>query len=258
MLREAEVGDERTPVGGEEDVLGLEVPVDDAALVRLAEGGREGLPELEGRRRSERSPREPRAERPARDERHDEVGPRGRVARVDEGHETLGLGERGEEPPLAVEPLARRGVEPREHLDRHVAALGRARAEDGPHASLSEREEVAVLPEVHRPEDGTACPPGKENGAARGGRSVHWGGTTMMRGDARGEHPSKESAGSPRGGAPRAQLIVICRGFAWSRFGRTTLRTPSSSLASIREASTVPGSVRLREKLPVQRSVRRK
>src|SRR5581483_9798178 len=61
------------------------------------------------------------------------------VAGVDERHEALGLAERHEEPPLALEALAQVGPGEREQdLDGDGLAVRGARLEDAPHAAAAD------------------------------------------------------------------------------------------------------------------------
>ena len=107
---DAEVGDEGGAVGGEEQVLGLDVAVDHAVPVRVLEraGGLGGDPE----RRIDRQlplPPEPVTERLALDERHGEPQPAGALARVEHGEDVRML-QPGGQLDLPLEPLgAERG-----------------------------------------------------------------------------------------------------------------------------------------------------
>src|SRR5205823_14076867 len=101
VLRETEVGDQRTAVLGEEHVLRLEVAVDDPARVRSPGRRRERLDEARRRARREPRGRDPLPQRAARQEGHDEVRAVRGVALVEDGHEAVRLAERREEPALA-------------------------------------------------------------------------------------------------------------------------------------------------------------
>ena len=74
LLGEAEVEDLRAAVLREDDVLGLEVPVDDPAFVRRRETARDLHAELHGLADRQGSRRDPLAQRLAVHELHDEDG----------------------------------------------------------------------------------------------------------------------------------------------------------------------------------------
>ena len=86
VLRQAEVGDERSSVGAEEDVLGLQVPVDDPVLVERGERRGDLADEGERLARRERlALAEVRPERATPGELEHEVRSPGRDARVEQG-----------------------------------------------------------------------------------------------------------------------------------------------------------------------------
>ena len=124
-LGQPQVGHERLPVGGEEDVLRLEVAVDDPPRVGPAQ--RLGQPGGEPRRLLDRQrpPAELVTERATAHEGHDEVRPLRRLAVVEERDEALGEPERGLELALAREALDRLPARLAQELDRHVAPVGR-------------------------------------------------------------------------------------------------------------------------------------
>jgi hypothetical protein len=103
VLREPEVRDERSARGREENVLGLHVAVDDPLRVGGSEGGREPSSDGEGLLDPQRPLLEARPEGAAGDEGHDEPGPLGRGAGIEESDEPLLLSERCEEPSLPLE-----------------------------------------------------------------------------------------------------------------------------------------------------------
>ena len=76
QLRQAEVEDLDPAVAGEEHVLGLQVAVDDALLVRGGEAARDLERVVERLARRERARREPVAQRLALEQLRDDVGRR--------------------------------------------------------------------------------------------------------------------------------------------------------------------------------------
>ena len=103
--RDAEVGDEGGAVGGEEQVLGLDVAVDHAVPVRVLErpGGLGGDPERPVHRQLPLPP-EPIPQRLALDERHGEPELAGGLARVVDSQD-VGVLQPGGELDLALEAL---------------------------------------------------------------------------------------------------------------------------------------------------------
>jgi hypothetical protein len=150
VLREAEVRDERTVPGVEEDVLGLEVPVHDPERVGPSERARERAPERDRLLDPERALLDPGAERPARQERHDEVGALGRAHGVEERHEAVHLAQLCLEPPLAFEAREGLRVVLREELDRDgLRGPGDAGAVDDAHAAAADLALELVDAEPH-------------------------------------------------------------------------------------------------------------
>jgi hypothetical protein len=150
VLRQAEVRDQRPPVGREQDVLRLQVPVDDPARVGAARRAREPLEERGRLARGQRPSLEARPQGPAGDERHDEERPLGRAPHVEQRHEAVGLAERGQQPPLALEARqAGAGPGAQEELDRHVAPVGPASAVHGAHAAAADLAQERVATELH-------------------------------------------------------------------------------------------------------------
>src|SRR5262249_19830979 len=135
VLRETEVGDEHLPVVREEDVLGLQVPVDDPSLVRPAERPREGPPELQGLLDSERASPEPLAESAPSEERHDKVRPPLVLSGVEERHESVARREQAEETPLPREAGEPVSLDPLEQLERDLLPGRRAGPVDRAHAA---------------------------------------------------------------------------------------------------------------------------
>ncbi len=138
MLPQTEVGDEGPPLGREQDVLGLQVAVDYAPLVRPRERRREAPPERERLLDRPGSLPEPLPERSSRDDRHDEERAVRRLSGVEERHEPVARRERSEEAPLPLEASEPLLVEPVEDLDRHLLPGRSARAEDGPCSAVAE------------------------------------------------------------------------------------------------------------------------
>jgi hypothetical protein len=122
-LGEAEVEDLDLPVGGELDVRGLQVAVDDARAVRLLEGLRDLLRDLDGLVDGDRPPPEALLEVLALDQLQREEGlPLGLLEPVDGGD--VGVVEGGEEVGLALEAGEALGVLHDlggQHLDGHFA-----------------------------------------------------------------------------------------------------------------------------------------
>ncbi len=149
-LGEAEVEHLHRAVAGELDVGGLQVAVDDTALV----GVLEGLGDLAGDRQRlverQRAARQPIGQGRALDQLHDqEAERRGRVRRL-EGveHGDARVVERGQDLGLALEaaqPVGVGGDRLGQHLDRHLAVEPRvARPVDLAHAAGAERGEDFV------------------------------------------------------------------------------------------------------------------
>ncbi len=151
LLREAEVGDERSAAGVDEDVRGLEVAVEHAAPVRVVHGSRDEREEGDARARVPGEPREPILEGSARDELHAEPGPPLVLAELVDGHDPRVVEARGGGgfEPEALElgcARERRG----QHLERDLAPeLRVASAVDDPHAAAGDLREHLVL--AHAP-----------------------------------------------------------------------------------------------------------
>ncbi len=144
--REPEVADPYPTVATDEDVGGLEVAMDDPLRMRGVQAGRRV-----GEHRDHISPGalgrcEPAREIDAVDELHHHEHPGGavleRVAADVEHLHDVGMGQPGERPRLAGEPLGARGGGPLHQLDRDVAAeLGVVRP---PHLAHRTRAEDAI------------------------------------------------------------------------------------------------------------------
>src|SRR5205085_6232901 len=72
-----------------------------------------------------------------------------RLARVEERHESLGLAERREEPPLALEAGEALLVDSPQQLERDFAAVGRARVVDDPRAAAADLGQELVGADSH-------------------------------------------------------------------------------------------------------------
>ena len=145
--RDAEIGDERVSAG-EQNVLGLDVAVDDALLVRIAkrvvhlEGDRDRV--FDGQHSLAIQAI---AQRLALHERHHIVEQIAGDARVEQPEDVGMLQLRGESD-LALEPLAaeRRGELRHEHLDRDFAiVLDVVREIDGGHSATTKLADNIVL-----------------------------------------------------------------------------------------------------------------
>jgi len=154
---------------GEHHVPGLQVPVDDPVLVGRLHLRRDLPGDFDGILEREGAPGEPVGQGLALDQFQDQVTPPVDLLHpVDPGD--VGVGERGQEPGLALEagqPLGVPGELGGERLDGHVAPQpGVARAVDLPHAAGSEEGEDpigtepraggevhrGILPQRHSPE----------------------------------------------------------------------------------------------------------
>ena len=151
QLRQAEVEDLHAAVVGDEEVLGLQVPVDDPLLVR----GGEAVDDLERvvDRAARRDPaaREHRAKRLPFEQLLDDIG-RAVVARADvvDGGDVGVVQDPGRAGLLleAAQAVGVGGEGGRQDLDRHLAAEARvSRAVDLSHPPRSDRREDLVGPE---------------------------------------------------------------------------------------------------------------
>src|SRR5436309_10972913 len=148
-LRDPEVGDHRQPVLVEHDVVGLDVAMHDAALVRVREGARHLYQDLPDLGRGERTARGQHGrERLAAQELHDEIDhPAGLADAIDRND--AGVLELGGRAGFALEPLDELLVErqgERQDLDRYVALqLLLARLEDDGHPPAAQLFEDFVL-----------------------------------------------------------------------------------------------------------------
>ncbi|MFN8091658.1 MAG: hypothetical protein U0599_05430 [Vicinamibacteria bacterium] len=143
---EAEV-EELDAVRGEEDVRGLQVPVDDAGRVEGLEGGEDVARHREGLVRRQRAAREPGRERFAGEQLHrDEEAPGVLADLVDLAD--VRVVDRGRRPGLAAETPAGRlvGLGDRLHRDAPAEALVLG-GEDDAHAALADALEQAVAAE---------------------------------------------------------------------------------------------------------------
>ena len=148
-LRDPEIGDHRQPVLVEHDVVGLDVAMHDAALVRVREGARhlhQDLPDLGRRERTARGQHG--RERLAAQKLHDKIDhPAGLADAIDRND--AGVLELGGRAGFALEPLDELLVErqgERQDLDRHVALqLLLARLEDDGHPAAAQLFEDFVL-----------------------------------------------------------------------------------------------------------------
>src|SRR5438128_8860354 len=141
-LRDPEIGDHRQPVLVEHDVVGLDVAMHDAALVRVREGARhlhQDLPDLSRRERTARGQHG--RERFAAQKLHDKIDhPAGLADAIDRND--AGVLELGGRAGFALEPLDELLVErqgERQDLDRYVALqllLARLLADGPPAAAL--------------------------------------------------------------------------------------------------------------------------
>ncbi len=123
--------------------------MDDPACVGSPERLSELDPESDRLLDGERPGVEPLAESPARDERHEEPGPVGRGAGVEEIDEALLLSERAEQAPLAFEAREGPRVRLEEELERGGAPVGHAGAVDDAHGSPAELSQDLVGAELH-------------------------------------------------------------------------------------------------------------
>jgi hypothetical protein len=150
LLGKTEVENLHSPVGEQEDVLGLQVAVDDAALVRRGEPGGDLRRDLHGLARRRRSAVQALAQRLAEEELHDRERLVALPADVVDG-EDVGMREGGDRLRLALEAGERVGARRemrRQHLERHVALEPRvARPIDLPHPSSPELAQDLVRPE---------------------------------------------------------------------------------------------------------------
>ena len=151
--RDPEVRHHRSP-GGEQDVLRLDVPMDDAALMRVHERDRDIVRDLDRIvHRQLAFPVEPRAQRFALDARHDEVGDALNLAGVEQWHDVRMIELRLERDlshePFDSEPADEFRVE---HLDRDEAIEAEvARAvDDGRRAAPQFALEGVPIPEMRR------------------------------------------------------------------------------------------------------------
>jgi len=148
-LRDPEIGDHRQPVLVEHDVVGLDVAVDDAALVRVREGARHLDQDLTDLGRRERAARGQHGrQRLTAQELHDEIDhPAGLADAID--RDDAGVFELGGRTRFALEPLDELLVEregERQDLDRHVALqLFLARLEDDGHPAAAQLVDDLVL-----------------------------------------------------------------------------------------------------------------
>jgi hypothetical protein len=122
QLRQTEVDDLHEPVGPDHDVLGLQVTVNDARLVRLRQARHDLPADLQGRPEGERSAVEPVAKRLSRDEFHDDVRLAVELSRLEDRDEVRMREGRGR-PRFLYEPGERRwiGRVLGEDLERDVA-----------------------------------------------------------------------------------------------------------------------------------------
>ncbi len=148
-LRDAEIRDHGQPVLVEHDVVGLDVAVHDAALVRVGEGARnldQDLTDLAGGERAARGQHG--RQWLATQELHDEIDhPAGLADAID--RDDAGVLELGGRTGFALEPLDELLVEregKRQDLDRHVSLqLLFARLEDDGHSAAAQLFEDLVL-----------------------------------------------------------------------------------------------------------------
>jgi len=150
QLGETEVENLHPAVPRHEDVLGLEIPVDDALLVRGGQTLRELDRVVDRLARGEPPPRERRAQRLSLEKLGDHV--RRAVVRADvEDRRDVRVVQESRRPRLLLEPpqavrIRREGH--RQHLDRDVAPQARIlRAVDLPHPAGADRREDLVRPE---------------------------------------------------------------------------------------------------------------
>ena len=144
-LGDPEVGDLDAAVVGHHQVLGLEVAVDDRALLGRAEPGEDAVEHAADLRRRHRA--DVRPQRPALHPLHRDV--RGAlVLEVVEHGDDVGVRQRAGEPRLAHEAAGDRrlgGVERRHLLERDVAVeVELAREEDDPHPAAPDLAQDAV------------------------------------------------------------------------------------------------------------------
>ena len=141
LAREAEVEDLDAPVVEEEEVLGLDVAVNDALLVRRRQALRHVRRVLGGLAHAERPVAQPRAHRLALEQLRHHVQALPLLSGVVDGDD-VGVRERGDRLRLRLEAGQRVGVLEEvlgQHLDRHVALEpGVAGAVDLPHPAGAE------------------------------------------------------------------------------------------------------------------------
>ena len=120
-LGDAEVGDLGRPVVGDEDVAGLDVPVDDARVVGRGQGRRARRRPRRGASPVDGAGGDAVGQRLAREPLHDDVGHAVVLAGVEDG-DRVGMGQAGGGPCLGLEPgadvVARRTSSGRRNLDR--------------------------------------------------------------------------------------------------------------------------------------------
>ena len=141
LARQAEVEDLHLAVAGQEEVVGLEVAVHDAAGVRGGEPGRDLRGDLERLARRQRAADQALAQRLAVEQLHRGEGDLAVLAEI-EDRQDVRMRERRDRLGLALEARQRVGVGGemrRQDLDRHLAVeLGVAGAEDLAHPALAE------------------------------------------------------------------------------------------------------------------------
>ena len=150
LTRQAEVEDLHLPVAGEEEVVGLEVAMHDAAGVRGGESRRHLRGDLEGLARRQRPGDQALAQGLALEELHRGEGDFAVLAEI-EDRQDVRMRQRRDCLGLALETGQRVGVGGemrRQDLDRHLAVeLGVGGAKDLAHAALSELGDDAVVGE---------------------------------------------------------------------------------------------------------------
>ena len=138
-LGDTEVGDHRR-AAREEDIVGLDVAMDDAAAMRVGERARDVLENAHRLAHRERTTRHACAHRFAIDVRHDEVRQLLRLSRTQHRHDVRML-QRGGEHDLALEPVDgdAGGEVVRQDFDDDLPAEGVVRGDkDDRHAAAAE------------------------------------------------------------------------------------------------------------------------
>ncbi len=174
QLGEAEVGQHRSPVGVEQDVRGLDVAVQDAVRMRVAESARYPLQQRHHFLQVHRGAH-PFGERAALDQLEHEEGNPVLVAEV-EDLEDVGMLETGDRPRLLLEPLAIGrfvGEDVGQDLDRHVAIEGGVvGAVDRSHAATTDSLQDPVRTEALAFVGAHPIQPTRRKTATAGGRAI--------------------------------------------------------------------------------------